>query len=99
MTLLTPFATAAVFLFKVVPGLIHARFKVRVLGLYRRLERIEKTSHQADNETLLDELEALDRESAGLKVRGPSKKSFSNFGKACTMCATVSRRRRKDPNN
>jgi hypothetical protein len=79
VTLLTPFATAAVFLFKVVPGMVQVRFKMRLLGLNRRLERVDKASRQADTETLVDELDALDRESAGLKVPRHLEEKFFQF--------------------
>ena len=63
---LTPFATAAFFLFKAVPGLVRLRFSIRLQRLYRRLERIEK----ADDPEVerLPELDQLVRESAGLNV-------------------------------
>jgi len=79
VALLTPFATAALFLFKAVPGLIQARFKMRLLGLYRRLERIEKASPHADAQTLLDELTTLERESAELNVPRALEAPFFEF--------------------
>ena len=68
VTLLTPLATAAVFLFKAVPGMIRFRFNVQLQRLYRRLERVEKRSAEVDVETVLDELDAIESASSRLKV-------------------------------
>jgi len=82
VVLLTPFATAAVFLFKVVPTLIQAPFEIRLRGLYRRLERIEKAPPHADTDRLHAELAEIDRESIGLKVPWSSEPSFFGFRQA-----------------
>ncbi len=54
--------------FSLLPRLLSLRFNLTLEGLYRRLERIEKGIDGSDRETLLTELEEIDRRSAELRV-------------------------------
>jgi len=80
VTLLTPFATAAFFLFKAVPGLIRLRFNMRLQKCYRRLQQLE-TAMGGDVETkeLLRELDALREESTDLRVPRSLVPSYLEF--------------------
>ena len=61
------------------PALIQAPFELRLLGFYRRLQRIEKAAPHGDTDTLLTELADLDRESLRLWVPRRAEASFFEF--------------------
>ena len=70
VTLLTPLATVAFFLFKAVPGTLKLRWTIRLQRYYQRLQRLEQEAMGTSVETkeLLRELEAMREETANIRV-------------------------------
>lgn len=74
--LLTPFVTVALFLYQILPRLLHMRFESRHRHFFKRLERLEKARGAGANqaqiqealEKLVADLDRLDRDSVGLPV-------------------------------
>ena len=68
VTLLTPVATVAFFVFKAVPGVFKLRFSMHLQKFYRRLQQLEQKAMGpgVETEELLRELDALREESADL---------------------------------
>ena len=81
VTLLTPIATVAFFLFKAVPGMLKLRWTMRLQRYYRRLQRLEQEAMGASVETkeLLRELEAMREETANIRVPLPLAASYLEF--------------------
>ena len=69
---LLPVLTVAFGLFKLLPILIQARFKLQSQLYYKRLARLEKDAAEGeDHASVLARLDAIDRESAALAVPRP----------------------------
>lgn len=67
--LIMPFATVALFLYRILPGSFQLRFGWRVRHFFKRLERIEKArSAGTDVEQLRADLDRLDRDSVSISV-------------------------------
>ena len=64
-----PVLSAAWILFKSIPAAMGIRFRMRTLGLYRKLEAIEQDfARQPDRERQLEELAEIDRDCASWRV-------------------------------
>ena len=76
--LLTPAATVALFLFRILPGWRRLRFNLRVRRFFKRLVRLEKARGAGvPSDEILRDLDQLDRDSVGLKVpRGMASPDF-----------------------
>jgi len=67
--LLTPAATVAVFVYKIIPGWRGFRFSLRVRRFFKRLVRLEKARGAGvPADEVLRDLDKLDSDSVGLKV-------------------------------
>jgi hypothetical protein len=64
-----PVLSVAWILFKSIPAAMGIRFRMRTLGLYRKLESIEQDfARQPDRERQLEELAVIDRDCASWRV-------------------------------